>query len=337
MDKVKDRFIVPIYNIYYIDDFKTKIEIEETLIDISLKIYSKDNDNFFIKNKDFKEILEEDNKNSFKTFYQNIMLDEKLIQKEECKVYLVVDFFQPMKNNDLKLLDIIMTTFHLLLKDGVVYHRYFQKSFYNKNLKSVYSGTATMENGLTIYVPHEEPYSFSPFVGGNDCISLTELNTFEKVFKLIYLLEKEQSQYSRILKQSIDYHRLAKTFLNNEQAFVTLMITIEAMFKKNQDENSSKYISRVTRFLSKNKRDNGKLSDSFKFFSNIRNDIVHGDKFLEDKELIKKLLELYEYVRLCILKILEINSIKPLENYYEDLFLEIEKRWEVIKTSLSKQ
>ena len=64
-----------------------------------------------------------------------------------------------------------------------------------------------------------------------------------------------------------------------------------------------------------------------KYFIEVRNSIVHGDEYLSETELIEKLLELYEYVRQSILKILEINEGRPLNDYYSDLFGEIEKRW----------
>lgn len=41
-----------------------------------------------------------------------------------------------------------------------------------------------------------------------------------------------------------------------------------------------------------------------------------------------KVLELYEYVRRCIIEILDINNKFTLENYYEDLFKNIEVLWE---------
>ncbi|WP_419767776.1 hypothetical protein [Arcobacter sp.] len=344
MKKLRDRYIIPIYNIYYLDEFNHKIEIEDTIIEISLKIYSENDMGFFISLEEFEKIFESRDTKLFDSFYKAIMLDEKLIQ-DDCKVFLVVDFFKKAENRDLKLLNIILSTFHLLLKDGIVYHRYINRSFYQKSYFNTYSGSSSIENGLDIHTPHQEPYSFSPFVGGNTYIKKSELDHFDTTFYILYnLYEKENSQYSRILKQAIDYHILAKTFLNNEQTFAILMIAIEAMFKSSR--HLYKDINKLAKLLASDLAQHDKILYKFKenenqkefkkYFIAVRNSIVHGDEYLSEMELIEKLLELYEYVRQCILKILKINEERPLIDYYKDLFEEIEKRWEE-KINLTKE
>ncbi|WP_428026492.1 hypothetical protein [Arcobacter sp.] len=231
----------------------------------------------------------------------------------------------------------ILETLHLVLPYGLGYYKYVSKSFNSNVALKAFGGITKFFGDLEVHTSHIKPYTFSPLVD----VKLMRLKNedyseFENIFNRIYDLNiQKDNQYSRILKQSIDYHILAKTFLNNEQTFAILMIAIEAMFKQYQNESLQKYIKEIGKLLSNNIKDRGRMEKSFHNFIPLRNDIVHGDEYSLE-ELSKNLLELYKYVRQCILEILEINEKISLNNYYIDLFDEIEKRWKK-KINLTKK
>ncbi|MGB5791795.1 hypothetical protein, partial [Poseidonibacter sp.] len=156
---------------------------------------------------------------------------------------------------------------------------------------------------------------------------------------LYKLYTMKENQYSKIIKLSLDYHKLSRTFEKVEQAFLTLMICIESMFKKS--DNLWKDTPNIAKLLSETKSDyenilykfkkNKSNPDFNKYYIEVRNSIAHGDDLLPTDEIKIKVLELHEYIRKCIIKILDINDEFELVNYYEDLFTCIEKKWQNIK------
>lgn len=345
---MKTRYIIPIYNIDRVEEFNYENKFSNINFKLNLKSYEKSNlkefknivdtnDEKMLSN--FFNIIRDNGKNNYLNFTTLLTLDfeTKNIDEE----IGTIEYFEKSTNvfNYSVIFKSILESFHLILPYGFEYYKYIQQSDNSYPFITGHSGTSSSFGAYQIHTSYIKPYFFSPLV---ELVVMKlkkeDFVRFEKVLINIYNLNtKESTEYSRIIKQSIDYHILAKTFLNNEQTFVVLMITIESIFKESENEKLYKRMSFLSKLISNNEVEYEEIIYKFKqknkeqkqneYFIGIRNSIAHGKEFLERDEMKAKVLELYEYVRRCIIEILDINDKFNLVNYYEDLFKNIEIQW----------
>ncbi|TLP39151.1 HEPN domain-containing protein [Arcobacter arenosus] len=352
MNTFRTKYIFPIYNILRMKEFHYENEFSNIKFKINLQTYEEGKNHY----DEWLKVFDTEDKKLVYELFDLVKKQETIYRYSESKTLLVIDFetqyfsnevddIKSFEENEKKfnysvILRSILETLNLILPYGLGYYKYISKENNLYLSLPFHEGNTNFFNGFQVHTPHEKPYSFSPLVDFRLMrLKKEDFNQFESVLLRVYGLNTEKlNQYSRIIKQSIDYLQLAKTFLNSEQVFVTLMIAIEAMFKKEQDKKLATYIKWIGKLLQK-ENNRGKIHKAVDDFIPLRNNIVHGDEFLDKNEMDKKVLELYEYVRQCILAIMEINSKKELVNYYDDLFKEVEKEYleKISKISPSKQ
>jgi ribosomal protein L35 len=336
-----DRYVIPIYNIENTENFELENSIDNITYKISLKTYSRHNSDYaLISEEELKEVFKYGNLDSIQNFYKIMESDDHVLHGFT-KTLLVIDF---MRKDDYQsydeLLYSILNSFHLSISKGISYYKYFSFKSYASNRFIIHGGTGFLNFGQTflIHTLHSKPYNFSPMLREKHFLKKGDFSRIDKLILNLYVLyTMKENQYSRIMKLSIDYYKLSSTFEKIEQAFLILMITIEAMFKESENEKLYKKMSSLAKLISNSEVEYEEIIYKFKqknqeqnqneYFIGIRNSIAHGKEFLERDEMKAKVLELYEYIRRCIIEILDINDKFNLINYYEDLFKNIEIQW----------
>ncbi|PUE65227.1 hypothetical protein [Arcobacter lacus] len=322
-----DRFVVPIYNLRIDNEYNCSGIIDEMKYNILLKTYNASKTNpDYINEEDLKELFKFGGKNSTKNYYDTFQ-DDKAFIHNYTKTFLLIDIVSENESKKyLYLFQAVINALNLTIEKGISYYEYFPFSQGHSYVKL---------NGISSL--HSYPEIFSPM---NEKMLLDEFvpkNSLEITIKQIYDLESKENQYSKIMILSMDYLKFSKRIEKIEQAFLILMITVEAMFKENKIAKSHERVKYLAKLLSNDEIEFNKILYKFKqknkeqdekeYFIGIRNSIVHGKEFLERDEMKTKVLELYKYIRRCIIEILDINDRFNLENYYEDLFKNIEVQW----------
>jgi hypothetical protein len=318
-----DRFVVPVYNLSLDKEYECNGFTDDMEYNISLKTYSPSKRRSeYINEEDLKEAFKYGSKNSVKNYYEAFQDDNAFIHNYT-KTLLIIDITSNIKSvKYYNLFEAIINALNLTIENGISYYKYFTFSQgYNYNKL----------HGLNSL--HSYPAIFSPMNRKIFLDKFFSLNSLDIIIQEIYNLDLNKNQYSRIITLSLDYLKLSRRTEKIEQAFLILMIVIESMFKESESVALHKYIKYLAILLSKNDTEYNKILYKFKqsnnkqnkneYFIGIRNAIAHGKESLESEEMKKNVIDLYSYTRRCILSIIEINSKKPLENYYNDLFKKI--------------
>uniref|UniRef100_UPI004048B18F hypothetical protein n=1 Tax=Aliarcobacter sp. TaxID=2321116 RepID=UPI004048B18F len=321
-----DRFVVPIYNLRIDNEYNCSGIIDEMKYNILLKTYNASKNKDYINKEDLKELFKYGGKNSTKNYYDTFQ-DDKAFIHNYTKTFLLIDIVSEDKSvKYLYLFKAVIDALNLTIEKGISYYEYFRFSQGYSYIKL---------NGISSLPSY--PEIFSPM---NEEILLDEFapkNSLEIIIKQIYDLESKENQYSKIMILSIDYLNFSRRIEKIEQAFLILMITIESMFKESENEQLYKKMSSLAKLISNSEVEYEEIIYKFKqknqeqnkneYFIGIRNSIAHGKEFLQGGEMKAKVLELYKYIRRCIIEILDMNDKFTLENYYEDLFKNIEVQW----------
>ncbi len=323
-----DRFVVPIYNLRIDNEYNCSGIIDEMKYNILLKTYNASKINpDYINEEDLKELFKYGGKNSTKNYYDTFQ-DDKVFIHNYTKTFLLVDIVSEDKSvKYLYLFKAVIDTLNLTIEKGISYYEYFPFSKGYSYVKL--NGISSLRSYPEIFSPMNEEILLNEFI---------PKNSLEIIIRQIYDLESKENQYSKIMILSIDYLNFSRRIEKIEQAFLILMITIEAMFKESENEKLYKKMSSLAKLISNSEVEYEEIIYKFKqknqeqnqneYFIGIRNSIAHGKEFLERDEMKAKVLELYKYIRRCIIEILDINDKFTLENYYEDLFKNIEVQWE---------
>jgi len=339
MQKLIDRYVIPIYNINNTEKLCYKRKFNSIEVELSLKTYRKHpTDNALIYDEDLNEVFKYAGNNAIKDFNQ-IMLDDNPVVHQFTKTLMVVDIIgiEDIQDYD-EILSTILDSIHLSIPRGISYYKYFSFKSYRSNsfVQSKVTSSFAPEQAFTIHSLHSKPYSFSPMLKGEHYLKKEDFKILDKMILNLYeLYTMKENQYARIIKLSIEYHKLSITFEKIEQTFLVLMICIEAMFKKS--DKIWKDITYVAKLLSDHKDEYNNILYKFKknesnkdfkeYYIEIRNAITHGDEMISKEKMQVKILELHEYTRQSIIGITKINMEKPLLNYYYDLFNELDKKF----------
>lgn len=319
-----DRFVIPVYNLNLEIEYKINSVIDNMEYNISLKTYTPSKINpDYINEEDLKETFKYGSENSIKSYYE-VFQDEKVFIHNYTKTVLIIDITSKIETiKYYNLFKAIVNALNLTIENGIAYYEYF--TFSQGYSYTKLNGT----NSLPSY-----PQIFSPMNKEIFLENSFSLNSLDIIIQQIYNLDLKENQYSRIITLSLDYLQLSRRTEKIEQSFLILMITIEAMFKESENEKLYEKMIYLARLLSNNEIECNKILYKFKqvdkkqnkneYFIGIRNTIAHGKESLEREEMKENVIDLYAYVRRCILAIIEIDAKSPLEDYYNDLFKQLQ-------------
>jgi hypothetical protein len=179
----------------------------------------------------------------------------------------------------------------------------------------------------SICSPLAKQYTFSRLGPYPSILSDSEFADVQSTFEA--LLEKKwitNATFSKILDLALEFHKTVFSLQNVAHCFLMLMIVFEAMFKKDNTEESSKAASRISKLISMTKNEKNRIHKEFfdnhpNTFCNIRNDIVHGDPNLDENIIRSKNPILYEYITKAIIKIITIpaGQIDYTKDYYDEI------------------
>jgi hypothetical protein len=136
----------------------------------------------------------------------------------------------------------------------------------------------------------------------------------------------DSSTFDKVLRLAMEYHRLAFTLERVEHPFLILMVAFEAMFKKKDEDNASRASQRIGRLLGTTKAECMSIHKEFfdnkgEWFSQIRNDIGHGDTSLSLTTVAGKYPSLYRHVTAAIVRLLNLplGSMDDSKDYYDEI------------------
>ncbi|HEY9301376.1 MAG TPA: hypothetical protein VIQ31_34440, partial [Phormidium sp.] len=148
------------------------------------------------------------------------------------------------------------------------------------------------------------------------------------------LLNKEwdyTKTFDKVLKLALEYYRISFNLERVEQAFLILIVSFEALFKKNQTEVNSKPADRIGKLLATVKKGKKKIIKDFLDTENcltkIGNSIRHGDPTLDETLVEKEYPNLHKYITDAIIELLKIPDETLGENYYDELDKYLEERF----------
>ena len=231
--KTKERFVIPIYNIQGMEEFNYQDNLLDIKFEIRMKSYQKSIGDIELAN-----LFEIKDERTLREIIDILFHDEetKLLYDFPLlavSTLLIIDFETDLKEKGKILLESILSTFHLIFPFGLGYYRFLLKNLNKVKTITPYVGKVQFVNknlDIQIHTSNFKPLFDSPLVQNRveKNLKKNDFNSFKIIFNAIYNLNvSEKSHYSRILNQAINYHMLAKTFFNNEQTFVILMIAVE--------------------------------------------------------------------------------------------------------------
>lgn len=203
-------------------------------------------------------------------------------------------------------------------KTYILRYPYSPLHYTNKNNKSsvqIYGNCVTNE-------PLSHPYFLNTLALQKSTLKKQDSKLINSIIDF-YLMDIPETQFTRILTIAQDYFKFAFTVERKEYAYLYLMIFCDTLFK-NIGENSSNASSKIAKLLANDGTNkniiNKEFFDNNDSFYKIRNYIAHGVPLGKDILLNEKLLELFKYTRLLLIK--TITDIYPQidqENYFSDL------------------
>jgi hypothetical protein len=132
--------------------------------------------------------------------------------------------------------------------------------------------------------------------------------------------------FDNVVGLAKEYHRVALTLERVDHAFLILMVAIEAMFKKKDEDNASRAAQRIGRLLGATKAECMSIHKEFfdnkgDWFSKIRNDIAHGDTSLSLTTVAGKYPSLFRHLTTAIITLLNLpsGSIDDTKDYYDEI------------------
>ncbi len=265
----------------------------------------------------------------------------KTILSTSYKCVLVVDVIQPLTDErkvagNTKEASIvfqsIVSALRLHSSKGLAYEYTYQfrsppiSSTSLDELPEVIKMLAKESPGCTILRPHTVPALFSPLGRGLSVLREDQYDDCRSTFhKLLKKEWNDTDTFDKVLQLALEYHRTSFALENIEHAFLILVVALEALFKK-KDEKLPAATARITKLLASNRDDKRLMNNHFKYISDIRDDIAHGDPNLDYAMVKEYFPKLYHHITNAIIALLNLPNGTIDAAYYDDLTRYVDNR-----------
>jgi hypothetical protein len=182
-----------------------------------------------------------------------------------------------------------------------------------------------LHSGLGIYTPNTRQALF-PHLGNTSVLRSVDFDRCRSTIETLLSKVWNNTTFDKVLRLAMEYHRLAFTLERVEHAFLILMVAFEAMFKKKDEDNTTRAAQRIGRLLGATKAECMSIQKDFydnqgNWFGKIRNEIAHGDTSLSITTVASKYPSLYRHVTAGIVKLLNLpcGSLDSTKDYYDEI------------------
>lgn len=345
-ERITFRYLTPVFNYNSAINFECSGSYKDVTYSISLKRYA-------MKKDRFNPIFKYANEIAIEELRDNIG-DTNLYIPSYTEVFLIVDVQQPFTVETERsvstltsyhIFEQILNALRLHTTTRLLHERYYifrSPPFIELKQPSCYK-SETMNQELIIKHGEERanyvginlntvPLMWGVMKNGEADLLTHEHDLCKKTFQILLNKEWDYTRTSdKVIKLALDYYRISFNLERVEQAFLILIVSFEALFKKNQTEVNSKPADRIGKLLSTVQKGKKKISKDFfgtgKCLSKIGNSIRHGDPTLDETLVEKEYPNLYRYITAAIIELLKIPDEILGENYYEELDEYLEERY----------
>lgn len=352
LENVIFRYLTPVFRQGDFINFEHSGRYKDATFLISLKGYGTDPSPNILPREDLKELFKYGTESTFRNLC-NINRSERFFPPLT-NVVLVIDVIQPLTperkvavntRESSTVFNSATTALRLHASKGLAYEYSYLFRFPDVHagtvdeLPEIIKELAKNSPGCSILRPHTIPVFFSPLGNSLSVLSNDQHDSCRSTIQI--LLEKEwdnTNTFDKVLQLAIEYHKTSLTLENIEHAFLVLMVVFEALFKKESERNASRAANRIAKLLAIKRSDFRQIKRYFFdhptfAFSKIRNNIAHGNPNLDNSIVKEYLPKLYGYITDAIIALLRLSDDTLNGDYYDDLNMYVERRFDVLPPS----
>ncbi len=347
------RYLTPLFHYNYLDHFEHSGCYKDANYTIRIEGYSNEKLLEFERQNIVNELLKYANSRAIKNL-QTIYLSEETPPRV-AEAFLIVDVVQPFTEDrvinrisleGINIFEGFIATLGLHATRGLAYeYTYIFCSHPNAEPLSIDYPILTkelaQEIGDYIVAPRQ---MLSPALGSLAWQDVSSLPNEEHELCRItfqHFLDKEWDEintFNKLLGLALHYHRLSFSLERIDYAFLALMGTFEALFKKERETSTKPATEQIAEFLATSESESELIKNAFfehptNSFYKLRDSIARRNPTLDRAIVEAQYPKLYRYVTKAIIKLINIADGVIGTNYYDDLDNYVRTEFSKLKSS----